>query len=156
MAGEKPTTESKDELHEKAFEIYSAMVAKSPTGRGGEQQARAAYRKAEAFLAVRDGMQSGTMKASKTDGPVLADCCAPNLHRTHPYNLVSQRFGDLAKVGRIKKWLDANPTPERDPEELVGRLKEQFPELVWDTPPLNPGTSTINIARAIFPAYCTN
>jgi len=139
---------STNELHDKAFELFREMVAKSPTGRGGEQQARAAYMKAEAFLAVREAIQSGAIKPSKSDGPALTDCCAPNLHRSHPYNLVSQRFGDLTKVNRIQQWLDKNPTPERDPEDLVSRLKDAFPELSWDTP-------AINTARAIFPQYVT-
>lgn len=145
MAGEKST----NELDDKAFELYREMVAKSPTGRGGEQQARAAYMKAESFLKVRDAIASGAMKPSKSEGPALADCCAPNLHRSHPYNLVSQRFGDLSKVNKIKLWLDKNPTPERDPEELVGRVKDAFPELSWDTP-------AINTARAIFPQFVNN
>lgn len=149
MAGDKQTTAAPTtELDEKAFELFREMVAKSPTGRGGEQQARAAYMKAEAFLKVREAIQDGTIKPSKTDASVLTDCCAPNLHRSHPYNLVSRRFGDLSKVGKIQQWLDKNPTPESDPDQLVGRIKDAFPELSWDTP-------AINTARAIFPQYVT-
>lgn len=146
MAGEKTAS---SELDDKAFELFREMVAKSPTGRGGEQQARAAYMKAEAFLTVREAVQSGAIKPSKSDGSMLTDCCAPNLHRSHPYNLVSRRFGDLKKINRIHEWLVKNPTPERDPEELVGRIKDAFPELSWDTP-------AINTARAIFPQFVTN
>lgn len=144
MAAEKQTTE----LDDKAFELFREMVAKSPTGRGGEQQARAAYMKAEAFLTVREAIRSGAMKPTRQEGPALTDCCAPNLRRTHPHNLVSQRFGDLKRVSVINQWLERNPTPERDPEELVSRINSEFPDLSWDTP-------AINTARAIFPTYVT-
>lgn len=145
MAGEKQSSE----LDEKAFEIFKETIAKSATGRGGEQQARAAYMKAEAFLAVRESVRSGELKPAKQDGPALTDCCAPNLHRMHPHNLVSRRFGDLNKVQRVHQWLNKNPTPEHDPALLVDRMKNEFPELQWEMP-------SINTARAIFPAYVTN
>lgn len=143
MANEKQNT---TELDEFAFEIFKQSVARSPVNRGGEQQARAAYIKAEAFLAVRDKARAGELKAVKSDTPVLADCFAPNLKRNHPFNLVSQKFGDLNKVNRIAKWLDVNPTPESEPEELVSRINREFPDLSWDQP-------AINTARAIFPEY---
>lgn len=137
---EKQTTE----LDQLAFEIFTQMVAKSPINRGGEQQAKAAYVKAEAFLAIRDRVRAGDMKPVKQDG-LLADCFCPNLKRTHPYNLVSQRLGDLTKVDRIAQFLNKNPTPESDPQELVSRLNSEF-ALDWDMP-------TINTARVIFPEY---
>jgi hypothetical protein len=142
MPNEKQTTE----LDQLAFEIFSQMVAKSPANRGGEQQARAAYIKAEAFLAIRDRVRAGELKPAKQDGPVLADCYCPNMRRTHPYNLVSQKQGDLNKVNRIAQWLDKNPTPERDPEELVARINAEFLDLSWDLP-------TVNTARLLFPEY---
>lgn len=138
--------QSNPELDAFAFEIFKEAVAKSPVNRGGEQHARAAYAKAEAFLAVRDRVRAGELKAVKQDGPVMADCFAPNLKRSHPFNLVSQNRGDISKVNRIAKWLDANPTPESDPEELVTRINREFTDLSWDLP-------TINTARAIFPEY---
>lgn len=140
------TTGANSELDEFAFEIFKQSVANSPVNRGGEQHARAAYAKAEAFLAVRERVRAGEMKPAKQDGPKLCDVSAPNLRRTHPHNLVSQRFGDLAKVNRIAKWLDQNPTPESNPDELVDRLKYEFTDLDWDLP-------TINVARTIFPEY---
>lgn len=142
MADTKPNIE----LDSFAFEIFKEAVAKSPASRGGEQQARAAYVKAEAFMAVRDKVRAGELKAVKPDGPVLADCCAPNLKRTHPFNLVSQRFGSLEKVNRIAAFLDKNPTPEGEPDELIAKVNREFPDLSWDLP-------AINTARTIFPAY---
>lgn len=135
------------ELDQFAFEIFKQAVASSPASRGGEQQAMAAYRKAEAFMAIRDRVRSGDTKTVKPDGPALTDCFAPNLKRSHPHNLVSQKFGDLAKVNRISQFLDKNPTPENEPDELVSKINREFPELSWDLP-------TINTARAILPAYC--
>jgi hypothetical protein len=146
MAGEKQTT-TNTELDDMAFDIFKETVAKSQTGRGGERQAKMAYQKAESFLAVREAVRNGDLEPSKQDGPMLTDCCAPNLKRTHPHNLVSTRFGDLKKVDRINQWLSKNPTPEGNPDELIDRAKKEFPELEWDLP-------TINTARAIFPSYC--
>lgn len=143
MAENKTNTE----LDSLAFEIFKQSVASSPGNRGGEQQALASYKKAEAFIAVRDRVRSGEAKPVKAD--VLADCSAPNLKPTHPFNLVSQRFGSLEKVNRIAQFLDKHPTPAGEPDELVGSINRAFPELSWDIP-------MINTARAIFPAYCKN
>ncbi len=137
-----------EEVDELAFQIFAQRMASLPGKRGGEPEALDAFRQAEAFLAVRGRVRSGEAKKAAEE-PVLADCCAPNLRRTHPHNLVSQRLGDLAKVNRVKQWLDRNPTPERDADELAHRLNREFPDLNWDLP-------TINVARAIFPAYCKN
>lgn len=143
MANEKPNPE----LDSFAFEIFKEVVAKSPASRGGEQQALAAYKKAEAFMAVRERVRSGDTKPAKVDGPVLADCFAPKLKKTHPHNLVSQKYGNLEKVNRIAQYLDKNPTPENEPDELIARFNREFTDLGWDLP-------AINTARAIFPAYC--
>src|SRR5205823_2384604 len=112
----------------------------------GEAVALDSFRAAEAFLAVRKRVKAGELKAKEPDGPQLANVCCPNLRRTSPHNLVSQRFGDLTRVNRIKKWLDANPTPENDPDELVAKLNREFSDLGWTMP-------EINVARAVFGAY---
>lgn len=140
------------ELDDLAFRIYSERVA---AGRGGEAVAIDSYRKATDFVTVRDKMRTGQLSAAKPEGVQLAECCAPNLDRNHPLNLVAKVFtdrkgasfpGDISKVRRINKWLSENPTPESDPEELVPRLSQSFPELGWNLP-------TINTARAVFPNY---
>ena len=142
MANEK----TNPELDQLAFEIFKQTVAGSPVNRGGEQQAISSYAKAEAFLAVREKVRSGAVKPERPTGPKLAEFCAPNLPSTHPHNLVSQRFGSLDRVVRIKKWLDEHPTPESDPQDLVPQINRQFPDLSWDLP-------AINTARAIFQSY---
>lgn len=140
-----------------AFQIFCQRVASHPVKRGGEHEALDAFKKAEAFLAVRKKLASGEVKVKEVEGIQLADCCAPNLPRTHPLNLVAkvhtnrksgvQTHGDLARVSKINDWLYRNPTPETNPDELVNRLGAAFPELGWDLP-------TINVARAVFPNYC--
>ena len=146
------------ELDTLAFDIFSKRVAAKPAT-SGEQDAALAYRQAEAFLAIRKKFRAGELKAKEPEGVQLCDCCAPNLPRVHPVNLVAKNYanrrdgvphpGDLHKVNRILRWLNGNPTPEGDPGQLVARLNREFPELGWDLP-------TINVARQLFPQYATN
>jgi hypothetical protein len=144
MAEEKPNTE----LEDLAFEIYSKRIAAAGNARHADAEALDCFRKAEAFLKVRASVRKGETKTVHAPS-ILADVHAPNLKRTHPHNLVSQKMGNLSKVKEINDWLNKNPTPETEPEELVSRLREAFSDLGWDLP-------TINTARAIFPAYCKN
>lgn len=150
--------EPNKELDALAFEIYSKRVASHPVKGGGERDALDSYRKAEAFLAVRKKVRAGETKTKELDGPELCDCCAPNLPRNHPHNLVAKLYtdrkgtkipGDITKVNRILAWLNKNPTPESDPEELVSRINREFPDLDWKE-------AEINTARAIFPSYANN
>lgn len=146
------------ELDAFAFDIFKQTCAVRAVKGNGEQVVIDSYRKAETFMSVRDKIRSGALDVAEPVGPQLADCCAPNLPRNHPHNLVAKLYtnrngtsipGDLKKVGRIYEWLKANPTPETDQEQIVTRLAAQFSELGWDLP-------TINTARAIFPAYVSN
>ncbi len=144
MADEKNT-----ELDELAFEIYSKRVATHASVKASEAEAVDAYRKAEAFVAVKKKVRAGGVKPLTTTEAQGADCRAPKLRDTHPINLVSREVGNLPRVEQIKKWLDQNPTPETNPEELIHRLNRAFNDLGWDMP-------TINVARQIFPAYAKN
>lgn len=137
-----------DDLDQMAFQLYCERIAAHPYQRGGEQIAIEAYKKAEVFLAVRRKFKAGELK-QQAEKSSLADCFAPNLRRTHPINLVSQKFGSLERTRRIGKWLAENPTPEREPEELVNRLNQEFSDLGWDLP-------TINVARAVFASHLKN
>lgn len=136
------------ELEELAAEFAKASAAGNPRS-DGTASAVAAFRNAAAFLAVRDKMRSGGLTSDKATGPQLADCCAPNLPKTHPHNMVSSRFGNLDRVQKVKAWLDAHPTPESEPETLIPDINRAFPEISWDLP-------TINTARTLFPFYCAN
>ena len=50
---------------------------------------------------------------------------------------------------KINAFLDSNPTPEKEPDEMVAKLNRTFPDLEWDLP-------QIDRARTLFPAYCKN
>lgn len=150
------------ELDDLAFKIFSQSVATMPGRRGGEKEAVESYRLAEAFLNIRRKVLAGELKPKPVQGPTLAECCAPNLPRLHPLNLVARQVtlrdkgvivgtfsGDLERVRKINNWLALNPTPENNPEELMQNMASAFPELAWDLP-------TISLARTVFPAYCRN
>lgn len=141
------------ELDECAFEIFKESVARSPVNRGGEQLARASYKKAEAFLATRERVRSGELKQAKPEGPQLNEFCCPNRPKTDPHNLVSTKFGNLDTVNRVKKWLDQNPTPESDPMDIVHRFKGAFGDLQWGNSD-EQMLAAITTARVIFPAFC--
>lgn len=149
-------TETSD-LDRLAFELF--LHRAGGTRRASEREALVAYRQAEAFLAVQEKVKAGLLTPTEPDGPQLADCCCPNLPRTHPHNLVAKVHtdrkgvetpGDLAKVNRIKKWLDKNPTPEGEDEQtyFINRLNREFSDLGWTV-------AQVGVARAIFPAYCS-
>jgi len=158
MANDKsPTQPAHPDLEGLAFDLFRQRVG--VTGRATEYEALQAYRHAETFLAVREQVRAGALTPAGPEGLQLDSACSPNLPPTHPYNLVAkvhtdrktgvQTPGDLGRVAKIKAWLDKNPTPENNPDELVSRLNRQFHGLGWDLP-------TINTARAILPAYCEN
>jgi hypothetical protein len=134
------------ELDEIALQIYAQR--QSAPRISGESDALDCYRRADAFLAVRAKVRKGELKAAKPTGPQLSDCCAPNLRKNHPLNLVSQKYGDLGRVDRIAKWLDTHPTPERDPEDLVIAFNREHGGLDW-------ALHEIATARLVFPTYAT-
>jgi hypothetical protein len=160
MASEPKAAAAQANLDELAFEIYSKAVAAAPMQVGGERIALDAYRKAEAFIAVREKIAAGELDTSAAEASPFADCSLPNQPSTHPLNLVAKEHvnrktgvktpGDLQKVNRIKKFLDMNPVPDSEhEEEFLRRLNSEFKDLHWDMP-------TTNVARAVFPAYCKN
>jgi hypothetical protein len=143
MANEQKAETS--DLDVMAFKLYSQKLAGRNGSRVGERDAVESYAQAEAFLAVQRKARNGGLKPKAVEAQTLAPFSAPKLDRLHPHNLVSQRFGNLDTVNRIAKWLNDNPTPEKEPDELVGRFNETF-SLKWDLP-------TVNVARAVFPHY---
>lgn len=135
------------ELDQLAFDIFSKRIAAQPSRQASERDVIGSYREAEMFLAVREKVRAGEVKPKAPEGPQLCDCSAPNMRKTHPHNLVSQRFGNLDRVSRIKQWFDQNQMAENDSDELVTKINHDFPDLGWDLP-------AVNTARAIFPDYC--
>ncbi|MSR60299.1 MAG: hypothetical protein EXS05_22105 [Planctomycetaceae bacterium] len=132
-----------NELEAIAFEIYKQTVSHG-SAIANERQAIDAFAKADTFIAVRERARAGKLEIKKPVGKQLADCSAPNLPETHPHNIVSQRFGSLEKVLRIKKWLDENP-PTEDQTYLIPKVNRAF-DLSWKVPELN-------LARTIFHEY---
>ena len=137
----------KQELSDLAFDIYARRMASGQTKRNAETEAVDSFKQAEAFLKVRASVAKGETKLKAPEGPQLADCCCPKQAKTHPHNLVSQQFGSIDRVQKINAWLKQNPTPEKEPDELVMRLNREFSDLSWDL-------AAVNTARTIFPAFC--
>ena len=145
------------ELDDLAFRIFTQRAAVNP--RASEGDAVLAFRAADAFLATREKIKSGELTPRPPEGPQLAECCAPNLPKTHPHNLVARVWqdrqggspvpGDLGRVNRILGWLQKNPAPppgsDVSPSEQVNRINREF-DLPWTE-------TELNLARAIFPAY---
>lgn len=97
-----------------------------------EQLAIRCFRDATAFLKIADKFATGVLSIEAIDNDPLDEAHAPNLKKTHPVNLVSRRFGSVAKVAEIWQMI-------KNPD--VVKLEE-----------LNWGLQECNQARAIFPA----
>lgn len=137
------------EVNAMAFEIFKDRVAAGNLKRSAEAEAAHAFQMAESFLKTRAAYAKGEIKPKAIEAARLSAASAPNLKRTHPHNLVSERFGNLDRVKKIKAWLDAHPTPEKDPDDLIHQLNREFADLSWDLP-------AVNTARALFPFYCVS
>jgi hypothetical protein len=83
-------------------------------GRDMRSVAVGCFRDAAVFADVATAHELGMLESEivKPTGPQLCDVSAPNLHHSHPHNLVSRRFGDLKKVAVIYADLKANPDVE--------------------------------------------
>lgn len=133
-----------EELDEFAFRLYAERVAKAPAQANGEALTCWAYRKAHEFLSVREKVKAGDKSPMAVSR--LAEASAPNLKKTHPLNLVSQRFADenggearvLARIKDILDWLRDHPRSDENPVA--------YEQLDWDVP-------ATNTARAILPHY---
>lgn len=133
-----------NDVDELAFRLYAERVAGQPAQANGEASAAWAYRKAEDFISVRDKVKSGDVKVLAVSK--LADACAPKLKRTHPHNIVSQRFAAdnggearvLSMLKEIHTWLLQHPAADA-----------QYDLLDWDA-------ATTNLARNIIPNYVQN
>lgn len=137
----------KVELDELAFRLYAERISKLPAQSSGEAAGAWAYRKAEDFLAIREKVKSGDTKVTAVSK--LADAAAPNLKKTHPHNLVSQRFAEdnggearvLSMLKEIQTWLLNHPRSDESPVA--------YDRLDWDVP-------TTNLARILIPNYVSN
>ncbi len=125
------------EVDELAFRLYSERIAKMPAQVSGEESSRWAYRRAEEFLSVRDKVRAG--EELRDEGPKLSEVSAPNLKPTHPHNIISKRFGDLAKARAAYEFLKKHPHSDEEPVT--------YAPLDWDA-------ATVKLARQVLPHYC--
>ncbi|WP_010588002.1 hypothetical protein [Schlesneria paludicola] len=130
MAPSDKTRES-SQLTSIALELFKERSWQS--GISPEQLAIDCYRDATAFLATTADVLAGKIELSSDDTNPLDIAFAPNLKKTHPINLMSQSWGDLAKVKAVLTELDANPAAD------------SYEQYGW-------GRSEVNQARALFPA----
>lgn len=114
-----------DKVARMAFELFTERRAAN-TQRHPEQVAAESFRDAEAFIAVTARRANGESTDKMLRKSALQDCSAPNLKKTHPINLVSQRFGapDLKRVRDIHNRLLANPTLDELGDDDLGWTKE--------------------------------
>lgn len=105
------------ELAQEIFTQSSAMFG----GRATRQNAVQAIRAAEEFMTAKAEYESGQLaKPSDIWG---GDCCAPNMPKMHPLNLVSAERNIASKganrelVNRIAKWLASNPNEDQAYED---------------------------------------
>jgi hypothetical protein len=135
------------ELDELSFRLYAERISKMPAQINGEASSLWAYIKAKDFLAVRDRIRGG--EEPRLAESKLADASAPNLKKTHPHNLVSQRFSAenggeakvLAMIREIHNWLLNHPRSDDSPVA--------YDKFDWDVP-------TTNLARVLLPSYVSN
>ena len=99
---------------------------------GAHQLAIRCFRDATAFLEIAAKFASGELSVKAIENNPLDEAHAPNLKKTHPINLVSQRFGDIQKVAKIFEMV-------KSPDVV------SLEEYNW-------GLQECNQARAIFPA----
>ena len=128
-----------NEIDELAFRLYAERISKMPAQVNGEESSTWAYKRAKDFLAIRDRCRSGELDVTAPEGPQLDDASCPNQKPTHPFNVVSKRFGSFDQVRKLKELLDKNTNDD----------SAAFRAIDWDAP-------TVRLARTIIPNYCTN
>jgi hypothetical protein len=115
MAKDAPATVESDfdphaELRDYAAELFARRTANGIRGIQVEKVAIDCFEHAQIFLSVADRVASGEISSAPTPPNPLNEACAPNLKKTHPHNLVSQRFGNINRVKAIMDKLQQNPT----------------------------------------------
>jgi hypothetical protein len=124
-------TSDKWNLNAVALELFKARSMHP--GTTPQQLAITCFRDAQAFLKVTDQLVAGEIELVNSDANPLDVAFAPNLKRTHPINLMSREWGDIAKVQTALTDLDANPAADT------------YEPYSWGKP-------EVNQARALFPA----
>lgn len=132
---EQPSNQNaNDKVARMAFELFTARRAANSRTMP-EFIAVESFRDAEAFVSVSARRANGESVEKMGKQSPLDDCSAPNLKKTHPLNMVSQRFGnpDLKQVRTIAAVLKADPT------------LDTYGDLEWSA-------AEVSVARQVFPA----
>ena len=125
------TASDADAVQQVALQLFAE---RSGRGKAAPREiALQAFRDAKVFTEVSALYRDDNLPVAAAEDP-RAICFAPNLKKTHPYNLVSRQHGDLNRVARIYAQLEANQS------------LETLEELEWDAP-------TTTLARTLFPSY---
>lgn len=114
-----------------ALELFKGRSVQS--GISSHQLAMNCFRDANIFLNAAAQVQAGNLDFLEAETNPLDVAFAPNLKRTHPINLMSRAWGDLAAVQKAFNDLDANPKAE------------SYEPHGWGKP-------EVNQARVLFPA----
>ena len=137
MADNKPSSvvtaamSDTDTVEQVALQLFAE---RSGRGKADPREiALQAFRDATVFTQVSALYRENKMPVAAAEDP-RAICFAPNLKKTHPYNLVSRQHGNLNRVAEIFAELDKD------------KSRERYEELEWDEP-------TTSLARTLFPAY---
>ncbi len=135
------------EIDRIALQIFANRAALTHGSPASAADAVKCYKEEATFIRARGQFHAGEFDPQVAKGPQLADCCAPNLPKTHPHNLVSGQMGDLTKVASIQKFLVANPNPKHEggEQDIINALNRQF-ALGWTF-------AELRTARVIFPQY---
>lgn len=129
------TADRKEAVRQYWQELFTVTMAHAVNPEHATRVARMTLKTAEAFVAMQEAYDAGELEPEKPHrGPQLDIACAPNLPKNHPFNMASQKFGDLKLVEKVYDWLEANPEAEA------------YPEFGWGKP-------EVNTARTIFPNY---
>lgn len=144
---DKMNAEDHKRLESVALELFSSVISRgvhpSSYRKAGVQCFQAADEFLQTSAAIRDG---GPITPQVPGGIQLDFASAPNLPKSHPQNLISQRFGSRERVqkvyDRIKGIELSNPQAET-------KIDDSELGINWDRP-------EIALAQTLFPQYCKN
>ena len=110
------------------MELFSGFIGRGIPATQFKQAGAKSFQAAQEFLSLSDQIRAGeiSIQSPASQGPQLADCCAPNLDENHPFNLMSQRFAlDGVPADQIQKKTAETINRIR---AIYNRLKDVHPE----------------------------
>ncbi len=154
MAKTQEPTATHARLEEVALTIFSASLATGVHRTQLSVAASRAFEGATMFLAMSEEIEAGIRPAvmEEPKGPRPQDCCAPNLPKNHPINLIAAKHtrrngdtagGDLKLVAKIYNRIkDIDLTTKEDDF----RIEDSELGINWDKP-------IIATAQHLFPNF---